>query len=69
MARKSSTQQSTKARRPAKRVSPRGGPAPGQLSVPDYDDEVTDEQLRLIKDAVRQDVEGEELETADGPAW
>ena len=43
---------------------------PGLIPVKaDHDDEITDEELRRIKDAVRLDVEEEELETIDGPGW
>lgn len=73
MARKSATRHSgaplRPARQPAKRASARGRPAAGRPEIPDYDEELTDEQLRQIKEAVRQDIETEELEVVDGPAW
>jgi hypothetical protein len=45
------------------------GPQKPAPAPADYYDEVSDEQLRRLKEAVREHVEAEDLETVDGPAW
>lgn len=45
------------------------GPVRRAPTPADYYDEVNDEQLKRIKETVREAVEEEELEVVDGPAW
>lgn len=36
---------------------------------PDYDDEVTDEQLEALRRQVKPAIDADEWEIVDGPAW
>lgn len=54
--------------RVVKRDSEIGPPRP-KPEPADYSDEVSEEQLKRIRELVRQDIEDEEFEVVDGPAW
>ena len=73
MSAKSALRQSRKPRksphRPTKRSGRGASPTRPVPASAEYDDEVTEDELRQLRDAVREDVEAEELEMIDGPGW
>ena len=73
MTAKSTPSQNRKSPKSAPRLSKRTGSGTrsqhAKPAAPDYENEVTSDQLRQIRDAVREDVEREELEIVDGPGW